>query len=282
MSGLTVDTSSPYPASQHPMPQSQPQSHPQPQPHIYPHSRSASPVHPPYSPITPTLEHARLAPPITPSSQNGFVPRTTYTHTQPPQTTIPQPPPVPITLDENPDAIALKSAISILQLQARNATTDIRTLQQIKERAVADPGAFARALAAGEVASKSDPLLAPSHEGESDNEDKSEEEDEKMVGIEDSSTDKENWGSLPRGQSIVRCPPINWMQYAVVGESLDKLHKDQQARPAEGMPQILQPGGSLVSGGEGPQRREDVAVFSVYTPGKDKIDKIGGKKGRKR
>ena len=61
----------------------------------------------------------------------------------------------------DPDAIALKSAISILQLQARNATADIRALQRIKERAVADPEAFARALASGEVASKPDPLVAP-------------------------------------------------------------------------------------------------------------------------
>ena len=47
------------------------------------------------------------------------------------------------------------------------------------------------------------------------------------------------WASLPGKQNVVRCPPINWAQYAVVGESLDKLHREQQARPVQGQPAVL-------------------------------------------
>ena len=265
MPGLTVDTSSSHMTSQSSTSLSQSQ--------LSSQSRSASPVRPPYSPITPTLEHARLATSGTAPSQNAFLPHDTYTHSQPPQTAIPQPPPVPITFDENPDAIALRSAISILQLQARNATADIRTLQRIKERAVADTENFAKALAAGEVGSKPDPLLGLP-QGDSDDEE-GEEGVEKM-------SKEEDWGTLPRAQNIVRCPPINWTQYAVVGESLDKLHKDQQARPTEGTPQVIQPDGSLTFGGEGQKRREDLKLAAPYEPGKDKIDRAGTRKGGKR
>jgi hypothetical protein len=273
MPGLTVDTSSSHMTSQDSSSVSQSQ--------FTSRSRSASPVRPPYSPITPTLEPARLATSATGASQNAFLPHATYTHSQAPQTAIAQPPPVPITLDENPDAIALKSAISILQLQARNATADIRALQRIKERAVADPEAFARALASGEVASKPDPLVAPPLEDSGDEE--GEEGDEGISELDEDRKGKEkNWGKLPTAQNIVRCPPINWTQYAVVGDSLDKLHKDQQARPTEGTPQILQPDGSLAYGSEGQRRREDLGVAAPYQPGKDKIDRMGTRKGGKR
>jgi hypothetical protein len=147
---------------------------------------------------------------------------------------------------------------------------------------VADPEAFAKAVAAGQVVAKSDPLFAPSHEDSEDEE--GEGKGEKMLGLEENGKGRdEKWGKLPKPQNIVRCPPINWTQYAVVGESLDKLHKDQLARPSEGMPQILQPDGSLTFGGEGQRRREDMGVAAPYQPGKDKIDKVGGtKKGAKK
>lgn len=254
MPGLTVDTS-PRMTSQTSTSISRSQSQ----------SRPGSPVRPPYSPITPTLESARLA------TATTSPPRPTYTHSQAPQTAIAQPPPAPITLDQNPDAIALRSAIAILQLQARNATADIQTLQRIKERAVADPETFAHALASGEVKTRSDPLFAPQREED-------EEGDEEMQGAEDA----KGWETIPRAQKVVRCPPINWSQYAVVGESLDKLHKDQQARPTEGTPQILQPDGSLTMGSDGLRRREDLGVAAQYQPGRDKIDRMGTRKGGKR
>jgi len=49
---------------------------------------------------------------------------------------------------------------------------------------------------------------------------------------------------LPTPQSVVRCPPINWAQYGVVGDSLEKLHAEQMAAPTPGVPLPLGPGGS--------------------------------------
>lgn len=174
--------------------------------------------------------------------------------------------------DENPDALALRSAISILQLQARNATADIQSLQSIKERAVKDPEGFVRAVAAGDVKGKGDSLFAPSQD---------ENEDE---GIQQERVDKDGktWPKLPTPQSVVRCPPINWSQYAVVGESLDKLHADQQARPTEGMPQRIGPDGQLSYGGDGQRRPADLGVAAPYQFGRDKIEKMGTRKGGKR
>jgi len=79
----------------------------------------------------------------------------------------------------------------------------------------------------------------------------------------------------------VRCPPINWNQYAVVGESLDKIHKDLLERPSEGVPQRIGADGQLVPGGEG-QRREFLGVAAPYQPGRDKIEKMSTRKGGKR
>ncbi|KAH6670507.1 hypothetical protein B0J14DRAFT_596397 [Halenospora varia] len=291
MPGLTLDTSPRATNSSQPsQPQSQTQPYSQspsnPRTSSISNSRSASPVRPPYSPLTPTLRAARLA--TTESSQqrqqqnNGSTPtiaqppRQTYTHSQPAQTSIPQPPPVPIDFADNPDAIALKSAISILQIQARNAASDIKNLQKVKERALEDPEGFSEALGRGEIKVKPDPWRNPGPIEDDEDDD----EDEKMVVEMNEGEGKEKkWPLLPTPQDVVRCPPINWTQYAVVGDSLDKLHKDQQARPTEGMPQRVGPDGQLVFGGEGQRRAADVGVVAPFAPGKDKIEKKkGGKK----
>jgi hypothetical protein len=171
----------------------------------------------------------------------------------------------------------LKSAISILQMQARNATADIQSLQAIKERAIRDPEEFARAIAAGDVKRKGDSLFNPPQ----DDVDMDDEEDE---GIQREQMGKEGktWPKLPTPQNVVRCPPINWNQYAVVGESLDKLHADQQARPTEGMPQRLGADGQLSYGGDGQRRPADLGVAAPYQLGRDKIEKMSTRKGGKR
>jgi hypothetical protein len=183
---------------------------------------------------------------------------------------------VPIKFDENPDVLALQSAISILQMQARNAGQDIQTLSRIKQRALADPEEFKTALASGEISSKSEPLF----ELKDDSSDDEDETEDKMDGMEGNEKGKgTKWEKIPKPQNIVRCPPINWAKYAVVGDSLDKLHKDQQERPTEGTPAKLQPDGSLVFGNGGQRRTADVGVAAPYQPGRDKIEK---KKGGKR
>ncbi|RFU30046.1 hypothetical protein B7463_g6281, partial [Scytalidium lignicola] len=266
------------------------------------HSRSSSPVRPPYSPITPTLGPARLATAAStstsPRTQDGASsataatntqPTRIYTHSQPNQTSMPQPAPERIAFGSNPDALALKSAISILQIQQRKAVGDIQNLQRIKERAMEDPEGFAKALAAGKVKIRSDPLFAPSGMDEEEDEDGEDgeaysngNEDARIPGTSTARTEDTAaaWPVIPTPQNVVRCPPINWTQYAVVGDSLDKLHADQQARPTDGVPAKPGPDGSLLVFGEGPRRLSEVVVAAPYTPGKDRIEK--SKKGGKR
>lgn len=38
----------------------------------------------------------------------------------------------------------------------------------------------------------------------------------------------------PAPQNVVRCPPINWAKYHIVGEPLEKLHDQQRMRPSPG------------------------------------------------
>lgn len=199
---------------------------------------------------------------------------------------------MPIKLDENPDAIALKSAMAILQIQARNAERDMRELMAIKERALKDPMGFAKALANGKVVTKGDKLFQPSrddddgddevndeNDNDKDDNDESEVIDMDAMDVDSRQPKDEPWGSLPTPQNVVRAPPINWQKYGVVGDSLDKLHEDQKKRPTEGKPQIIGPDGKLKFGGDGVRRTHE-GIAAPYTPGKDKIEK-GRKKGRK-
>ncbi|KAG9232162.1 hypothetical protein BJ875DRAFT_381347 [Amylocarpus encephaloides] len=226
--------------------------------------RAASPLPPPVSPLTPTK-----------TSGNPFdnVPRQTHTHpSQHSQPSISQPAPEPIVFEENTDVIALKSTIAILQIQARKAAEDVRTLRDVKERALGDLEGFVGALARGELG-KPDSAVPPRQGGDGD-EDEDNDEDE---GMEDAKGKGRRWPALPKPQDIVRCPPINWTQYAVVGDSLDKLHNEQVSRPSEGMPQQVGADGQLGFGGEG-ARRVDVGVMAPYNPLRDKIEKKKGKK----
>jgi hypothetical protein len=75
---------------------------------------------------------------------------------------------------------------------------------------------------------------------------------------------------------------VNWNQYAVVGDSLDKIHKDQVERPSEGVPMKVGSDGQLVSGGEGARRQHDLGVAAPYQPGRDKIEKMSTRRGGKR
>lgn len=195
---------------------------------------------------------------------------------------IPQPPPIPIKFEENPDALALKSAISILQMQARNATRDIQSLQRIKERAIGDPEGFREALGNGGLKTKGDDLFTGDGEDSDDEMEEAERDNLKRRRSLQNEQGKPNWEKLPAPQNVVRCPPINWNQYAVVGESLDKLHQDQVARPTEGMPQRLGPDGQFLFGGEVVRRQNDLGVAAPYLPGRDRIEKMGTRKGGKR
>ena len=41
---------------------------------------------------------------------------------------------------------------------------------------------------------------------------------------------------IPQPQNIVRCPPVNWAKYHLVGESLDKMHNEQKRYPGANEP----------------------------------------------
>lgn len=261
MSGLTLQT------GKSPSKPSQPRS-----PYSTVPSRSSSPVQPQYSPISPARSPTRKAASAKLSSAQE-PPRSqalkTYTHNVPNTTFVSQPLPEPITLEDNPDAIALRSAITILQLQKKRAADDIKTLQKIKQKAVEDPEGFRDALAADKIRSKPDPLFSPQYK---DTEEDSQGEDDTIM-----QDAQEKWADFPARQNVVRCPPINWNQYGVVGESLDKLHADQQRQPITGAPQKIGADGKVTASENG--RRQGAAIATPYTPGKDKIEKP--KKGKR-
>lgn len=222
---------------------------------------------PPVSPITPTLPPARL-PDATP--QQPLPPpatRPAYAYSQPDQVGIAPPPPEPLDFDANPDVIALKSAISVLQVQRKRATADIQALSRVKDEALGDPEGFMKDLAAGKVNARPDATRHTADDDEdSDDEDSDEDADE------NSKQRPREWATLPQPQNIVRCPPINWSQYAVVGSSLDKLHAEQVSRPAQGTPASIGTNGTYEFKGDGKQDKYP-GVAAPYAPGKDRIEK---------
>ena len=150
----------------------------------------------------------------------------------------------------------------------------MQTLQQIKERALNDPQAFLDAATTGNITSSANALLYARRDDDDDD------YDEQM---EDAPRENapEQWPKVPIPQNVVRCPPINWHQYVVEGESLDRLHADQQARPSEGFPQQMSTGGQIHFGGEG-QRRSTAGIALPYQPGNDRIERPSVKKGGRR
>lgn len=143
---------------------------------------------------------------------------------------IDEPPTVPISMDENTDAIALRAALSILQLQKQQSVRDIRTLDKTRDAALQDPEAFLEDLKAGKLTKQPKPAVV-TITGDDDSE-----SDATGTRDEDFTSKRPGFGPLPEMQDIYRCPPINWAKYHVVGESLDKLHEDQRRRPDPGEP----------------------------------------------
>ncbi|KAI5466675.1 hypothetical protein BGZ63DRAFT_418438 [Mariannaea sp. PMI_226] len=224
-------------------------------------SRSPSPNRPPVSPITPTLSAARL-----PNAAETGSQRPGLTHSQPDQTGILPPSPQPISFDANPDVIALKSAISILQMQRQKAIADMQSLNRTKDDAVNDPEAFLKDLMDGKI-------NAPGG-AKDDSDDEAEDDDDAATGpsSQRASETPRQWTKIPQPQNVVRCPPINWSQYAIVGESLDKLHNEQVTRPSQGTPASIGPNGVYEFKGEGKQERY-LGVAAHYAPTQDKLNK---------
>ncbi len=280
-----------------------------------PDHRPSSPTAPPYSPITPTMSHSLPATSTeaTAANNNSYnrnhtqyplapppAPRPSYT--LPPQPRIPavsQPPPrppptpqmleppqsVPISESTNPDAIALRAAMSILQLQRQQALRDMQTLEMQKGAAVANPEAFARDVASGRIRARGmRDVLGPVgdvqnsmhvtdsvREGEPDEIPADPVEDGREMDDSGDESDKamadagSTFGEIPSEQNVVRMPPINWAKYHIVGESLDKLHEEQRSRPVAGQPlrnADLKPR----------QRAPEHVIASPYDPWRDKLE----------
>ena len=232
--------------------------------------------------------------------------RQTFSHSQPDQVGIVLPPAEPIAFEDNPDVLAIQSAISILQFQRAKAMADMQALKRAKNDALADPAAFLADLQAGRVRTEGDRLFVETAEEDDDDDDSSSDDDAeagedgpaagqtepaaggagkpKPKGQGKSAHGARSWQKLPKPQNVVRTPPVNWGQYGVVGESLDKLHAEQVAAPTQGMPSVLGPGRTFEfkAGDQQPagEQRRLVGVAAPYAPGKDKLDKKG--KGAKR
>lgn len=175
-------------------------------------SGSESPSAPPYSPITPEMSSATLAP--APVEQSGAFNSRAMQR---------PPPPVPMSESDNVDALALRCATSILQYQRLRALRDLKTLERQKAAAMADPEKFVTALRAGMIrtVSTQDDLVSTNSDHPSGE-------------AQEHGQGQPAFGYIPAPQAIVRCPPINWAKYHVVGEALDKLHEEQQIHPAPG------------------------------------------------
>jgi hypothetical protein len=206
---------------------------------------------PSYSPVTPTFPGAFSDVDANRGNQTDF---------------IDEPEPIPISLEENSDAIALKAALSILQLQKQQALRDIKQLDKMKAAASKNPEAFLDALKAGELTKA--PSKAVVDYDDDENDSGGGVLDENLA---DSEKSDYAFGKFPNPQNVVRCPPINWAKYHVVGDSLDKLHEEQRQRPATGSPRRDEYG-----------RPPEHVVAAPYRPFVDKLVPISGGTRRER
>lgn len=215
-----------------------------------PRSGSMSPERPPVSPITPVPAFARLA---ATDAQERAIPPPAFA--APPATYISRPPSVPVSESDNPDAMALRAAISLLQVQREKSRRDLRTLERLRERALAEPDLFLRELNAGTLRGdgQGGDLLGPTLEdalkdlepdgahgtaGSGGREIRDSQDENQQISSGPPSppptAPASRFPQFPTPQNIVRCPPIEWAKYHVVGESLNKLHDEQVRRPTAG------------------------------------------------
>jgi hypothetical protein len=206
---------------------------------------SATPPRPSFSPVTPTISHTSLV-----SGDPS---------TRPPPEWIDEPEPLPVSLEDNPDAIALRAAISILQLQRQQSLRDIKALDRMKVAALKDPDKFVQDLKAGKL-TKPDPVGVINMDDSDD--DTADDTRKATDGVESAShASVSHFGKFPNAQNVVRSPPINWDKYHVVGESLDKLHDLQQKRP-----------GSDYSTDEHGRVQPEHEIAAPYRPFVDKLE----------
>lgn len=175
-----------------------------------------------------------------------------------------QPPSVPISESENPDAIALRSAISLLQIQREKSKRDLKALEQLKHAAVQDPEGFMRSLQEqrAQRAGAHYDVLTPTLAGLTDAVESDGDGQQSVPGRKDSAgVDSNKFPAIPQPQNVVRCPPIEWAKYHIVGEPLNKMHDEQKKWPGSGEPPKLANG----------HRAPPHSVAAPYSPFKDAV-----------
>jgi len=213
---------------------------------VAPKDESSSPPRPSYSPVTPTLSHEKLVGQEKPDSLEKQL--------------IDEPAPLPLSLDDNADAIALRATISLLQMQRQQSLKDMRDLDKIKDAALEDPRGFADELRAGKLKK---PLS-----GEVAFDDVEYEEGDNDGEAAQSEATASRFGRLPNTQNIARCPPIEWSKYHITGKPLDNMHEMQRRYPGISEYQLAR--------GVSPGEHE---VTAPYRPFKDKLYTDNGPKG---
>jgi hypothetical protein len=155
-----------------------------------------------------------------------------------PSTSIPRPPPKPFSGTSNPDASALRSSISLLQMQKAQALEDIRVLEESKRLAMEDPEAYVEAVRRGDLRPATStgrviPDLLTNVASESELESAADGQQQAA------DQPRPSFPPLPAPQNIVQMPAINWAKYGIVGDALDKMHEEQRTNPTLGEPEIM-------------------------------------------
>jgi len=200
------------------------------------HESSGSPERPSYSPVTPTLSQASLPP------QDGH-------QIDLPQWMDEEPESLPVSLDDNSDAIALRAALSILQIQRQRALQDMRDLDKMKKAALENPEQFVKDLQDGK--------LNHSSRGGVEVDDLEDPTDES------GGAHASSFGKLPIAQDVTRCPPVEWAKYHIAGEPLDRMHEVQQHYPGYTEDQY-----------DGSDRPQPHVIAAPYRPFVDKLDRV--------
>lgn len=260
--------------------------------HLSKARRSASPDTPPYSPLTPVLASRDLpeingVQQLQQQQQNASLAhhKGSRAELEPQQYRPNQTQPLlPISESDNPDAIALRSALSILHIQRQKVLRDMKNLERQKQVAMANPQAFAADVVAGRVktapsdglgvAPRLDHPAAAAEEEEEEAEEAEAEAGEALTDDDNreqpsSNARRSKFDDVPGPQDIVRAPPINWAKYHIVGEPLERMHEEQRARPTPGQPRRGAGDESRAGPGPGPSPKHVIAA--PYNPWTDKL-----------
>ncbi|KAF2720634.1 hypothetical protein K431DRAFT_88370 [Polychaeton citri CBS 116435] len=203
---------------------------------------------------------------------------------------IPQPPNLPFSGDDATDALALRAAISSLQLQRQRAQNDIKQLDKIRKLALADPQHFRHELVAGKLkeikdrTSTFEQVEDYNDDDDDDVDDDESDEDEvhrsnnaiKSANDSNASIDHDSqnpeqlqdvkppFPKIPGPQNVVRMPHVNWDKYHITGAPLDQMHEQQQRWPGN------------TAYGTSNRGRENV-VAAPYSPFDDQLpDTVAG------